>query len=301
MLRGVPQIRNLRYLCRLLRCKKANLQEICAHTNCYYREFTDKGRPISEPFGQLRLLQRRLKYLLSEIDLPEYMHGGVKGRSPVTNACLHIDKAAVLNFDIKQFFPSVKPRYVYKMFYKHLRFPADVAHWLTKLVTFKGQLPQGAPTSTVVANLVILPLCRRLKLLSLKHNSGYGQFVDDGTLSGPLYLENLRSLIEKILRQEGFQASPKPHKRTTRYYWEEQIVNGVRVGKRIGVPQDKLYQIQEQIRSLQTRPQNVSFEKEYRSVRGRITWAMSLDKKKGRKLKQKLNSAVHSGLQHKLL
>jgi RNA-directed DNA polymerase len=225
------------------------------------------------------------------------MHGGVKGCSPVTNACFHVDKAAILNFDIKQFFPSVKPRYVYKMFYKHLRLPADVAHWLTKLVTFKGQLPQGAPTSTVVANLVILPLCRRLKLLSTKHNSDYGQFVDDGTLSGPLYLENLRNLIEKIIRQEGFQASPKPHKRKTRYYWEEQVVNGVMVNKRIGIPRDKLYQIQKQIRSFKTRSPNASFEKEYHSVRGKIAWAMSLDKKKGRKLMQKLNSAVHSSPQ----
>lgn len=295
MLSGVPQIRNVRHLCRLLRCTRADLRRICAHTDRYYREFTHKGRPIAEPLGQLRVLQQRLQYLLARIDLPEYMHGGVKGRSPVTNARSHIGKPAVLNFDIKRFFPSVKPRYVYRMFYERLRFPADVAHWLTKLVTFRAQLPQGAPTSTIVANLVILALCRRLNLLSSKHNSDYGQFVDDGTFSGPLYLENLRSLIEKIIRQEGFQASPKPHKRKTRYYWEEQVVNGVRVNNRIGVPKDKLYQIQEQIRSLQTRSTNASFEKEYRSVRGRITWAMSLDKKKGRKLMQKLNSAVHSG------
>jgi len=294
MLKGVPQFRDLRHLCRHLRCKKADLQSICTQTNLYYREFTDKGRPISEPFGQLRFLQQRLKYLLSWIELPEYMHGGVKGHSPLTNACFHVDKEAVLNFDIKQFFPSVKPRYVYKMFYNDLRFPADVAHWLTKLVTFKGQLPQGAPTSTIIANLVILPLCRRLNLLSSKHNSDYGQFVDDGTFSGPMYLENLRNLIEKIIRQEGFQASPKPHKRTTRYYWEEQVVNGVKVNKKIGVPQDKLYQIHQQIRLLKTHSINAGLKKEYRSVRGKIRWVMSLDKKKGRRMMQKLNSAVRS-------
>ena len=220
------------------------------------------------------------------------MHGGVKGRSPLTNARLHVGKAAVLNFDIKQFFPSVKPGYVYKMFYERLRFPADVAHWLTKLVTYKGQLPQGAPTSTIVANLVILPLCRRLEILASKHNSNYGQFVDDGTLSGAIYLEKLRCLIEKIIRQEGFQASPKPHKRTTRYHWQEQVVNGVRVDKGIGVPQDKLCQIHEQIRALRGRSSNGSSEKEYQSVRGRITWARSLDENKGQKLMQKLNSAV---------
>jgi len=293
MLKGTPQIRNIRHMCRLLRCKKADFKRVCEDTNSYYHEFLHKERPIAEPLEQLRVLQQRLKYLLAEIQLPEYIHGGVKGRSPLTNARLHVGKAAVLNFDIKQFFPSVKHWYVYKMFYERLRFPADVSHLLTKLVTFKGQLPQGAPTSTIVANLVILPLCRRLELLASKHNSDYGQFVDDGTLSGPLYLENLRNLIEKMIRQEGFQASPKPHKRKTLYYWEEQVVNGVRVNKRLGVPLNKLCQIQEQIRSLQARSSNASFEKEYRSVRGRITWARSLDEKKGQKLMQKLNSAVH--------
>lgn len=292
MLTGVPQIRNIRQLCRLLRCRRSDFRYLCVHSNSYYHEFLHKGRPIAEPLGQLRVLQERLKHLLAETELPKYVHGGVKGRSPVTNARLHVGKAAVLNFDIKKFFPSVKPRHVYKMFYERLRFPADVAHWLTKLVTFKGQLPQGAPTSTIVANLVILPLCRRLEILASKHRSDYGQFVDDGTLSGPLYLENLRGLIEKIISQEGFQASPKLHKRRTRYYWQEQVVNGVRVDKRIGVPQEKLHQIHEQIRELRGRSSNGDAEKEYQSVRGRITWVRSLDEKKGRKLMQKLNSAV---------
>ena len=291
MFKGAPQIRDVRQLCRLLRCKKGDLRDICAHPN--YHEFSHKGRPIAEPLGKLRILQERLQCLLAKIELPEYMHGGIKGRSPLTNARLHVGKAAVLNFDIKQFFPSVKPKYVYRTFYEHLRFPANVAHWLTKLVTFKGQLPQGAPTSTVVANLVILPLCTRLKLLASQHNSDYGQFVDDGTLSGPLYLENLRNLIEKIICQEGFQASPKPHKRTTRYYWEEQVVNKIRVNKRIGVPQEKLRQIQDQIRSLKASSSDPSYEKEYRSVRGRIAWTMTLDKKKGEKLMRRLNSATH--------
>lgn len=293
MLIGAPQIRNMRQMCRLLKCKKTDLRRLCAHLGSYYREFPHKGRPIAEPLGQLRILQQRLKRLLAEIQLPEYMHGGVKDRSPLTNARFHVGKAAVLNFDIKQFFPSVKPWYVYKMFYERLRFPADVSHWLTKLVIFKGQLPQGAPTSTVVANLVILPLCRRLELLASKHYSDYGQFVDDGTLSGPIYLENLRGLVEKIIRQEGFQASPKPHKRRTRYYWQEQVVNGVRVDKGIGVPSDKLCQIHQQIRALRGRSSNTSFEKEYHSVRGRIAWVRSLDEKKGKKLIQKFNSAIH--------
>ena len=101
-----------------------------------------------------------------------------------------------------------------------------------------------------------------------------------------------QDLIEKIIQQEGFRASPKPHKRKTSYYWEEQVVNGARVSKRLGVPQDKLHQIQEQIRLLLGRSTNASFEKEYNSVRGRIAWAGSLDERMGQKLMRQLNSAV---------
>jgi RNA-directed DNA polymerase len=295
MLKGVPQIRNLRQLCRHLRCKTAELQRICTQADQYYHEFTDKGRPISEPFGQLKFLQQRVKILLSGIELPEYMHGGVKGRSPLTNACLHINKSAVLNFDIKQFFPSVKPRYVYEMFYKNLRFPADVAHWLTKLVTFKGQLPQGAPTSTIVANLVILPLCRRLKLLSSKHNSDYGQFVDDGTFSGPMYLENLRNLIEKIIHQEGFQASPKPHKRTTCYYWEEQVVNGVRVDKGIDAPKQKINGIKSELNEIfiATRSGQKIPRKKIASIKGKIQHIKTLNRQKGESLENRLRNILN--------
>jgi RNA-directed DNA polymerase len=231
---------------------------------------------------------------LAEIDLPEYMHGGVKGRSPVTNARLHVGKAAVLNFDIEQFFPSVKPRDVYKMFYKHLRFPADVAHWLTKLVTFKGQLPQGAPTSTVVANLVIVPLAERLNKLAIKHECDYGQFVDDGALSGPAYIEHLRPLINKIIRQEGLRASPKPHKRVTMYRHQEQIVTGVRVNKRIDAPTEKMAEIKRQLDefcSLISSRRRIP-EKSIASLKGKIQYVKSLNKEKGARLERKFRKVL---------
>lgn len=290
MLRGTPQIWNVKHLCRFLRCKKADLRRVCADCERHYWTFEHKGRPIAEPLGELRELQERLQHLLAQVELPEYMHGGVKGRSPVTNARSHVGKPAVLNFDIEKFFPSVKPSYVYKMFYEQLRFPADVAHLLTRLVTFKGQLPQGAPTSTLVANLVILPLCRRLKILSTRHDCDYGQFVDDGDLSGPLYIENLRNLIEKIVRQEGFRPSPKLHKRRTRYYWQEQVVTGIRVNRRIDVPQAKLREIRTAIRSVQGRAKDEIFERDFRSIRGKVSWVMSLDSRKGQALLRELNS-----------
>lgn len=295
----VPNIRDVKHLRELLHCSKKTLNKVCAHPEWFYAQFPlrvgDKIRPIKQPTGKLDDILHKVKRVLDKIELPPYVHGGVKKHSPITNAAPHIRKAAVLNFDIADFFPSVRPRQVYEMFYKHCRFPADVARILTRLVTFEGQLPQGSPTSTAVANLVILPLTHRLYRLTQKHGCDYSQFVDDGTVSGPGYIENLRPLIDKIIKQEGFQASPKPHKRTTKYRHEEQIVTGVVVNRKIGAPKQKILDVKKELNELHTITgygKKISRHK-IASVNGKIQHIKTLDEQIGKTLKNKLGKILN--------
>ena len=62
-------------------------------------------------------------------------------------------------------------------------FSPDVASVITKLTTFKGHLPQGAPTSTTLANLVFLPTGLKLNEIAKQHNLRFTIFVDDVTFS----------------------------------------------------------------------------------------------------------------------
>jgi RNA-directed DNA polymerase len=238
-----------------LKCKNGELIKFCKYPDPHYHKsimvIKNKPRPIATPIGRFRIIIERLKCLLNRIEMPDYIHGGVKKRSIKTNAAYHIGKPVVLNFDIKDFFPSISPKIVSRLFRKRLGCSPSVCEILVGLVTLHGELPQGSPTSTVVANLIILPLANRLKILSNKHGSDYGQFVDDGTFSGPSYVGKLRKLIEKIIRQEGFEASPKPHKRKTMYSNEEQIVTGVRVNKRLDMPKQKIDEIKKQLAHLE--------------------------------------------------
>ena len=290
-----PNIRNVKHLCWLLHCRKKLLNELCAHPKRYYRQFPllvgEKIRPIKQPINELDEVLRKVKLgVLDRIKLPSYLHGGVKEHSPLTNATPHVSKSAVLNFDIANFFPSVKPRQVYEMFYKHCRFPADVSRILTRLVTFEGQLPQGSPTSTVVANLVILPLAYRLYHLAEKHKCDYTQFVDDGTISGLGYIEKLRPLIDKIILQSGFRASPKPSKRTTTYQSDEQVVTGVRVNRKIDVPSCKVKKIAEELRELDMKIKSgiKPSDSEIASAKGRIQFVATLNIKKAHCFRTKL-------------
>ncbi len=294
-----PNIKDVKHLCRLLHCSKKLLNELCNYPERYYRQFPlrvgDKIRPIKQPIGKLDDVLRKVKRrVIDKINLPSYLHGGVKEHSPITNAVPHVCKSAVLNFDIADFFPSVKPRQAYEIFYKHCRFPADVSRILAWLVTFEGQLPQGSPTSTAVANLVILPLAHRLHRLAEKHGCDYSQFVDDGTISGRAYIENLRPLIDRIIQQEGFRASPKPHKRKTMYQYDEQVVTGIKVNKRIDVPSPKFEEVKEDLQKLDMKIKSgiVPTDNEVASVKGKVQFVATLNPKKAHRLRSRLSKIL---------
>jgi RNA-directed DNA polymerase len=278
-----------------LHCGQKELSNWCDHPEKYYyhcedRIIKNKKRPTHTPIGRFSKIIYNLKSFLDRLELPEYLQGGVKEHSPKTNASHHIGKPAVLNFDIADFFPSIKPIYVYRLFNKRLGCSRDVSCILTCLVTLNGELPQGSPTSTVVANLIILPLAERLNKLAKKHSSDYTQFVDDGTISGPGYIERLRSLIDKIIQQAGFRASPKPHKRTTMYQSDEQVVTGVRVNKRIDVPSQKVEKIREELRQLDMKIKSgiEPSDSEIASVSGRIQFVATLNAKKAYRFRTRL-------------
>ncbi len=275
-------IRCIAHLCKHLGCTEEELWDFYHHPEGWYcrfpKEVKGKVRPIAKPVGAFCAASRRLQALLSRIDLPPYLHGGVRGRSPKTNALVHIGKAAVLKFDLQDFFPRIRPGQVYKMFLR-LGCSRIVARVLKRLVTLDGGLPQGSPTSTTVANLVIVPLAARLNGLAASHTSNYSQFVDDGAISGPGYLENLRPLIEKIIRQEGFRPSPKPHKRLTLYWYHEQAVTGVKVNRRIEAPSNKVQEVSRLLCAAegQTALGEGMTEKEVRSLAGKIQNVRNLD------------------------
>jgi RNA-directed DNA polymerase len=171
---------------------------------------------------------------------------------------------------------------------------------MTRLVTLDGGLPQGSPTSTIVANLVIVPLALRIERLAKVHGSDYTQYIDDGTISGPGYLENLRPLIDRIIRQTGLQASPKPEKRLTKYSHQEQTVTGVRVNYRIDVPSKKVEGVRANLDKLDQELQlgRRLSRKQLVSMTGKIGHIGSLNRGSGRCLARRMARLSASILDH---
>ena len=111
--------------------------------------------------------------------MPEFAYGGVKGKDNILNAKRHKGQKYVFQTDLTDFYPYISSKRVYGMFVR-VGFSADVASKLTKLTTYEGHLPQGAPTSTTIANLVFEPTGRKLQKLAEEHQLRLTTFVDDG-------------------------------------------------------------------------------------------------------------------------
>ena len=123
------------------------------------------SRTINPPHEELKNIQKCINgYLVNNIPMPDFAYGGVKEKDNILNAKQHKGRKYVFQTDLTDFYPFISCKRVYEMFVR-VGFSADVASKLTKLTTFKGHLPQGAPTSTTIANLVFEPTGRKLQTL----------------------------------------------------------------------------------------------------------------------------------------
>ncbi len=114
-------------------------------------------------------------------------------------AKIHRNKYIVLNYDLEHFFESFHFGRVAGYFEKNRDFllPHDMAIIIAQLTCYKGHLPQGAPTSPIITNLICQVLDMRILKLAKKYKLDYTRYADDLTFS-----TNDHSFIEK---KEAFQ------------------------------------------------------------------------------------------------
>jgi len=142
-------------------------------------------RTISAPRKELRALQDRLKAILDAVYRPRpFVHGFIRDRSALTNALPHIRKRWVLNLDLEEFFPSINFGRVRGML---MRPPYEAgpaaATVIARICCVNNELPQGAPTSPVLANMVCSRFDGQLLQLARRANCTYTRYADDLSFS----------------------------------------------------------------------------------------------------------------------
>lgn len=264
---GVPVIKSLEQLRDLLGIKSPNQlgyfllasdHKSGPYTTRTVPKRSGGERTICAPKKQLKWVQRQiLRQILNKVPAHPSAHGFITGRSTVSNATPHVGAELVVKFDLKDFFPTMHYHRVLGLF-ASLGYPTgnylfgtdddsnQIAPVLARLCCYTPDpkkwgtavLPQGAPTSPAISNLV----CRRLdaRLYGLARRSGgvYTRYADDLTFSfknaAELNLGRFRWWVDQVCHQEGFTVNQEKF-RVIRDS-QRQVVTGIVVNDAVRIP-----------------------------------------------------------------
>lgn len=201
-------------------------------------------RTVTAPNPALKYIQRRLALILQNVyETKPVVYGFVNGRNIVHNAKKHKKKTWVLNIDLENFFPSINFGRVRGMFMgKPYNLPASVATVLAQICCFNNQLPQGAPTSPIISNMICAKMDSDLQDLAWITRCFYTRYADDMTFSTtlpefPIQIAKVHSLLdieigyelEKIITSNGFSINPNKTRAFSKN--QRQEVTGLTVNK----------------------------------------------------------------------
>ena len=213
-----------------------------------------RRRRIEQPSPTLKYIQRIVhESLTREYGPHDAVHGFVAGRSIVTNARNHVGRRYVLNIDLAGFFPSITRKRIYgRLRAEPYSLHTIVANVIASLSTnIYGQLPQGSPSSPVIANIITAEMDTDLAALCGPLYCRYTRYADDITIStsrrkmspniarypnargtGQVIIgDELATIIEK----HGFKLNDR--KSRLQSYWTRQMCTGLVVnGDQPSVP-----------------------------------------------------------------
>ncbi|SUN09021.1 RNA-directed DNA polymerase from retron ec67 [Streptococcus agalactiae] len=257
-----------RYINYLLYHNENNQDKKFINTENLYYSFTipkKSGgvREINAPKDELKFVQRKLAEILwddyvemlkvnsknKDFKIPSISHGFEKEKSIITNAKQHRNKRFVLNLDLDNFFDSFNFGRVRGFFIKDKDFGTtpEIATVIAQITCYQGKLPQGAPSSPIITNLIARILDYRIVKIAKKYRFTYTRYADDLTFSTnrELYSNKLKSrkelenFLEEIkikVEASGFSINEKKTRLSDQS--QRQEVTGIVVNKKLNVKRE---------------------------------------------------------------
>ncbi len=302
---GALDLFSLNKLEAFLGFSRDEIRQVANHAGAYYKPFPkkDRNRPfqkkfkppktriIDNPTGALKEIQKSVqRNLLRTIPLPNYLCGGVKGRTLLDNVLIHFGARVLVTMDIKSFFPSITNEQVYNIWRHRLSCSSRIAAMLTKITTFERHLPQGAPTSTTLANLVLNSLDGPIRSVCNQYNVHYSTWVDDLAFSG----DNARDVINVAVRALAASGFSAPHKKQKMMApGTRKVLTKVLLGKFPTVLPERISQLRSGIHKLKIGQIVARDLPPYlQSLKGSIAHVASIDPRRGKMLQDQLTSVL---------
>lgn len=251
--------KNARYINYLL----YNIQTDSLYTTFTIPKKNGGERVIHAPKKELKFLQKKLADILWEcyleslepkskdknFKIPVLSHAFEKGKSIITNSQMHRNKKYILNIDLKNFFDSFNFGRVRGFFIKDRDFAVspEIATVIAQIACYQGKLPQGAPSSPIITNLITRILDYRIVKIAKKYRFTYSRYADDMTFStnrelnsnklrATKELEEFLTELEELINSSGFEINSKKTRLSNNM--QRQEVTGLVVNKKINVKRE---------------------------------------------------------------
>lgn len=288
--------------------EKEFLVEVAQNANERYR----LAKPITKPDGSIRQpfdaleplkeVHRRIKdQLFAKVIFPYYLTGSLKGKDYRVNAELHASASIIICEDVEGFFPATSSDVVFDIWRSFFGFSEDVASLLTTLTTKNCALPQGAISSSFLANLAFWrhePILHdNLMALGIQ----YSRYVDDIAVSSKHFLDSSEqsAAIAKIygmLAKQGYRAKRRKHEVFTS--GRKMLTTKLIVNKRPALSSKERAQIRTAVFQLELRvkegERSVELMAEMARVCGRVGKLKGLHLSKGSSLLERVRKIRES-------
>lgn len=231
----VPVIYNPAHLSALVGYKKEYLKKASLFPNYFYRDFqvakkNGSKRLISEPLPSLKEIQIWiLRNILYKVPISAFAKAYRPTVTLLENLRFHKNQSKVFTLDLENFFPSIPVEAVENEFLK-LGYSRIVSKLLSRLCTRNGTLPQGAPTSPYLSNLVFKEADTAIAAYCKEHKIRYTRYADDMSFSGDFDEIELLQKVTETVEKMGLRINAKKTKLMTPGM--RQIVTGVVVNQK---------------------------------------------------------------------
>ena len=196
---------------------------------------TGGARNLMVPDTALKTIQRRISdVLLAHMPVSSYATAYRFGTCTLRNAAVHVGKPVVLKLDIYHFFDSIPYSLVKeKAFPAHI-YAEQIRTLLTMLCYHKDVLPQGAPSSPAIVNIILADFDERIGRWCTQRGIAYTRYCDDLTFSGDFDPKEVIKFVVAQLKSLGLLLNT--NKTRVQRQGQQQLVTGVIVNEKPGVP-----------------------------------------------------------------
>jgi RNA-directed DNA polymerase len=282
---GLPALSNIDDIATATRLSPEKIKYLTYRTKYLYKtyELSKKSggkRLIAQPNRDLKSVQAWiLRNILDKLAASQHSKGFDIGTSILENALPHRGANYILNVDLENFFPSITANKIFHVF-SSIGYGKKVSAILTNLCVYDGVLPQGAPTSPKLANLVCSKLDARIYGYAGPKGIVYTRYADDITLSAQSIqkIHKAKNFIGTIISDEDLSIN---HSKTKLSGTKRQKkVTGLIISQNeVGIGREKLREIRVKIHYLFKEKSD-----DYSHVQGLLAFTYGVDKKSYTKL-----------------